>query len=793
MRAGRPDPGRRRARWIGYALLLVILTGLLGAIQRSKRESILATERAGLAHNAAIVHAGGKSVVQVPSPPALFEPGPALLVPVDRDLGTILAPWRRETALRVALLLGVGAIGAAGLLARHRRERVLEMLQGERALQESEERLRLATEGAEVGIWYRDLATDRGEWSPLCREHMGMPHGDVPGREDSFALMHPDDREKVRATIADAIEQRGSYSTYFRIARPDGHVSWIRSLGRIFCSAGGIPVRMGGITLDVTGLKEAEEALLRARERLLLATDGASLGIWNWDMASGRLEWSDRCKEHLALPPGREPGFDSFWAAIHPDDRERVQRVLAVAVERQQDFVEEYRIIGLDGIERWIGAMGRVYSSPDGAVAGMGGVTVDVTGRKAAAEAHRVSEERFRRFFEDSAVGMVMCDSEMRLVDANQAFSDFLGYTREELIGMAAADFTHPEHRASDHDGMSALLRGEVPSFRTRQRYLRRDGTVVWGSLAAAAIHDSTRTFDRTVATIEDVTKEVLAEESLHQSVARTEAANTELARATRIKDEFLATMSHELRTPLGAVLTMSSLLQEQAHGPLPAESLRQARVIEESGNYLLGLINDIIDVARIDAGKIEAEVDSCRLADVGQKAASAIQQSAGVKGLSVSLSVDPPDVTVLTDHRRLVQLLLTLLSNAVKFTPEGGGIGVEIAGDEAAGIVRIAVWDTGIGIAPEDLDKIFQPFVQLDARINRAYGGTGLGLALVERLARLIRATVAVESEAGRGCRFTVAIPWQPTAGSIEPGGADARGGRPLENFPRTDCKARE
>ncbi|MFN7988985.1 MAG: ATP-binding protein [Thermoanaerobaculia bacterium] len=259
-----------------------------------------------------------------------------------------------------------------------------------------------------------------------------------------------------------------------------------------------------------------------------------------------------------------------------------------------------------------------------------------------------------------------------------------------------------------------------------------------------------------------DALEELVAERS-----AELVRANAELARAARLKDEFLASVSHELRTPLAAILGMATLLRDGAHGDLPPEALRDAEVIEASGRKLLGLVNDLLSVARIDAGKVTARRRPCRLADVGAAATRGIGRAAAEKDLAVSLSVDPPELVVETDEDLLAQLLGCLLDNAVKFTPDGGRIGVEIVGDRAAGAARIAVRDTGIGIAPGNLDRLFETFVQLDGRTERSYGGTGLGLALVRRLAALLVGTMEVTSEAGKGSRFTLSLPWEAPAGA--------------------------
>ncbi len=257
------------------------------------------------------------------------------------------------------------------------------------------------------------------------------------------------------------------------------------------------------------------------------------------------------------------------------------------------------------------------------------------------------------------------------------------------------------------------------------------------------------------------------ANERLEQRVAeRTEelsAANAALAKAARLKDEFLASMSHELRTPLTSILAFAQILQKQtAYGPLNDRQLKAVRSIEDSGKHLLELINDILDLSKIEAGKMELEISLVSAEEVCQASLKLIRQMAQARRQEVGYSLKPLDLRLMADNRRLKQMLVNLLSNAVKFTPEGGALGLEVEGDRQQQVVRFTVWDKGIGIAARDFPKLFQTFVQLDSSLSRQYSGTGLGLALVRRMTEMHGGGVAVESEPGQGSRFTILLPWR-------------------------------
>jgi len=238
--------------------------------------------------------------------------------------------------------------------------------------------------------------------------------------------------------------------------------------------------------------------------------------------------------------------------------------------------------------------------------------------------------------------------------------------------------------------------------------------------------------------------------------------ANLELEHALRIKDEFLANMSHELRTPLNSIIGLSDSLSEQTAGDLNEKQQRYINIISESGHHLLELINDILDLAKIEAGQVTLSRDQVDIHLVSQSSLRMIRQLAMKKNQVVTIEVDEEVRLIWADERRLKQMLVNLLSNAVKFTPEGGKLGLEVHGDLPANKITISVWDNGIGIDPEDISKLFQPFIQLDAGLARENSGTGLGLALVAQMARLHGGSVSADSQPGSGSRFTISLPWE-------------------------------
>jgi signal transduction histidine kinase/ActR/RegA family two-component response regulator len=279
--------------------------------------------------------------------------------------------------------------------------------------------------------------------------------------------------------------------------------------------------------------------------------------------------------------------------------------------------------------------------------------------------------------------------------------------------------------------------------------------------LSATAIYDSQGNYQTNRATIFDITERKQADEMLRRQSEEIKLANAALEKAARHKDEFLASMSHELRTPLTGVLSLSEALLEQVYGALNEKQLRILHRIEESGQHLLDLINDILDLSKVESGQMELQIGQASVSDICQSALQLTKGMANKKRHTVSFSMNPVSISIDADSRRLKQMLVNLLSNAVKFTPDGGKIGLEVRGNETDHIISFSVTDTGIGIAPEMFSMLFKPFVQLDSSLSRQYAGTGLGLSLIQRMAELHGGSVSLDSELGKGSRFTISLPW--------------------------------
>lgn len=372
-------------------------------------------------------------------------------------------------------------------------------------------------------------------------------------------------------------------------------------------------------------------------------------------------------------------------------------------------------------------------------------------------EALRISQTYAGNIIESSLDMIIAVDNERRIIEFNQAAQKAFGYRLEEVLGKHI-DMLYADKIESD----------TVPRMMVEQgRYVqeiynkRKNGEIFPCLLSASILRDAQGNQVGFMGISRDITKRKQAEEALRKAHAELEQQNVELVRASKLKDEFLSVMSHELRTPLTVILSQAELLQEGLYGRLNKKQLEAVESIGKSGHRLLGLVNDILDFSKINQGEFELTIASVSVEEVCQTSLQAISEQAQEKQLKILSTVDRSVTIIRADEARLRQVLLKLLGNAVKFTNEGGEIGLEVHGDPEQHIVHFIVWDTGIGIAKEDQEYLFQPFVQLNRGLTREYVGTGLGLSMVGHIVNMHGGNITVESEVGKGSRFTVLLPW--------------------------------
>ncbi|BAY98880.1 two-component hybrid sensor and regulator [Tolypothrix tenuis PCC 7101] len=392
----------------------------------------------------------------------------------------------------------------------------------------------------------------------------------------------------------------------------------------------------------------------------------------------------------------------------------------------------------------------------------------DIRDRKQAERELQESRTMLRLVLDTIPQRVFWKDCESRYLGCNPSFANDCQQTPDAIIGKTDLDLTWSEfaylYRADD----AFVINTKTAKLGYEEPTVNLNGEQIWLRTSKVPLTNSTGEVIGILGSYEDITQRKQAEEQLQHTNQQLAHANVELARATRLKDEFLANMSHELRTPLNAILGMSEGLQEGVFGEVNERQIKAISTIERSGKHLLELINDILDLSKIESGKLELQLSDVPARTLCDASISFIKQMALKKNIGLSTRIADNLGNIYVDDRRLRQVLINLLSNAIKFTPEGGSVRLEISLEEAEEAnspssphICFSVIDTGIGICIEDINKLFQPFIQLDSSLNRQYNGTGLGLALVQRIATLHGGTVSVSSKVGEGSCFTVRIPY--------------------------------
>jgi len=500
---------------------------------------------------------------------------------------------------------------------------------------------------AHIGSWIYGL-DGRMTWSDETYRIYGVdPARFRPDEPGFMALLHPEDRGSMQDWIRDCLAGRQPSALVFRCCLPDGRLRYLNGQGSLLNGPGGQPLRIVGTVQDITEHYLAEQKLHQSEERLRIATEGADLGIWYWDLQTDRLDWSQTCRRHLAAPDGVAANLELFYSVLHPDDRGHVARLLDAARKSQQDYSAEYRVIQPDGTQRWIRALGRACNLRDGQPQAVAGISQDIT-------AQRAMEEEIR-----------------------------------------------------------ALNRN--------------------------------------------------LEEKVRQRTAEAQMANA-------AKSRFLAHMSHEIRTPLNGVLGMAQML---AQDTLSADQHDMVEHILAAGHSMLGILNEILDLSKIEAGQLQLARDALNPGPVLHNIISIMAANARLKGLALRLEA-PADLPTdfLGDALRLKQVLYNLVGNAIKFTDRGEVVlrVLCLAQTAQTARLRFEVADTGIGMDAESLRRIFTPFAQADASITQRYGGTGLGLPISQQLVALMGGEIIVESTPGAGSVFRFELPFDRTPAAPRP-----------------------
>lgn len=669
------------------------------------------------------------------------------------DLSEVTAPLRERLwkTILFTLLLLAGAGTALALVWKQRSVGFYkERYTAAEALKKSEENLRKAQEIAKLGSWVYDLS-GRISWSnELYRVYGVSPGTFTPTLESLLGLVHPEDRPAMAEWLRACGAGEKPGELVFRAVSPDGSVRFISARGELVRGPDGRPAYLAGTAQDITGRINAETALRENEQRLATAQELAHLGSWELDLADNSLVWSDEVYSIFGLEPREFPAsYAVFLEAVHPDDRAAVDAAYSGSIREGRDGYEiEHRVV-----RRKSGEIRIVYEKchhirdGSGRIVKSVGMVQDITERKKA-------EEELRKLslaVSESPASVVITNTEGRIEYVNRRFTEVTGYSFEEAMG------ANPRILKSGAQPPEVYRRfwrtiSSGETWRGEFHNKKKNGALYWEAVSVSPLRNPEGVITHYVAVKEDITARKRLETELLRAKEEAEAAN-------RAKSTFLANMSHEIRTPMNAILGFSQLMKRDPEAT--PKQREQLETINRSGEHLIALINDILEMSKVEAGRTTLNPSDFDLHAMAGDLEKMLRPRAEAKGLRLGTELGSGLPRLVTgDEGKLRQILLNLLGNALKFT-EAGAVILRLGALPGAGPgfrLTAEVEDTGQGIDPRELGTLFRPFEQTQA--GRAAGtGTGLGLAISREYARLMGGEVKVRSLPGQGSVFSLEI----------------------------------
>lgn len=653
--------------------------------------------------------------------------------------------------------------------------------QAEKTLRQNEELLKSFFENAGSLIWIKDLEGRYISINKKAETTLSMLRERIIGHT-AHELFSQDEAASYTSHDQEVLET-GQTIEFEETTLLDGILHTYTSTKFPLRDSRGNIYALGAICTDITEQRQIETALRASEDRHRQISELTSDYVYSglvFPDGSVKTEWISGALERITgyTPEDLDDFPNGFIDILLPED---LNKVLNQTPLEGQAMSLEYRIRRKDGSIRWLHdrTIHQPGTKPDNARRHIGAVQ-DITVRKETEIALRESEENYRKLAEEleqhildrtheitsvrRRLEVAAKAAELGIWDWNVTTNQLIFDEQMHVIYGTSPDtfkgnidnflqIVHPEDAANLMSLAQAVLNGDT-HYHVQYRILRADETIRHIKAYGTILNNASNQPEHVIGVVMDITQDKEAEETLR-------LANLELERAMRVKDEFLANMSHELRTPLNSILGISESLMEQVAGPTNEKQIKYLGIISESGHHLLNLINDILDLSKIGADRLDLNISRFSAEALCQSSLRMITELAQKKRLKVTYVADKNIQTMHGDERRLKQMLVNLLSNAVKFSPEGESLGLEVHGNIDKNQITFTVWDTGIGISEQDIPRLFKPFVQLDNRLSRETGGTGLGLMLVSELARLHGGNVKVQSKPGIGSRFIVSLPW--------------------------------
>jgi len=718
-----------------------------------------------------------------------------------------------------------------------------------------------------IGRWQLDLQTRKLVWSDGTYRMYGLDPSEGPPTLDAYrSMIHPDDRERADALLAEFIQSgRPTFDFWHRIVRPsDQRVITVRGVIEITGPPG--QQILTGVSQDITGQLETDARLNEADHLMRLAGKSAHFGAWRVDLERGVAEWSEEVAAIHDMPGAREVPVEEAIGFYTPESAARLKEVYQRCIETGEPYDEMLAIITAKGRRAWCRTIGEAERDAAGQIIAVRGAFQDISELEAARLESAELAARLQNTLNTMSDGFYLLDSEFRFSFVNEEAERALRTPRRDMLGkyiwdafpVGARAALEPVYQRAMEEGVTTrtsfwfepldawfdvrvypgpeglavyfqdvtgdrkaqeqlyllqaavkhandvviITEGEIGPEGPRIVYVNEAFEQVFGYAASDVAGRSTRMLhgpDTDPQTIADVLAAIAAgrpirAEIVHYTQAgegrwmdvdvvpitdasgtlthwlsverditerkRNEAellaARDEAEHANRLKSEFLANMSHEIRTPLNGVLGMSQLL---ARTTLDARQARMIETVQTSGRALLSIINDILDLSKIEAGLMTLEAETVEIDALCQQALAAVVGTAQNKGLALDVAIDDAvPGHIVADRRRLAQVLINLLGNAVKFT-ESGSVWLNVDCPDKR-TIRFEIADTGPGMSPEQAEHIFDRFRQVDASYARRHDGAGLGLALCKEFTDLMGGNITLQTSQGSGSRFAVELP---------------------------------
>ncbi len=630
--------------------------------------------------------------------------------------------------------------------------------QNREALRASEERFGTFLRQSRDGIIILDSQGTILEWNEGEERITGIPRSQAVTRP-IWELQHrlaPDEhktaeflrtaREKVLRGLEEGVELKRTLEE--EIQCPDGTRRTVQAILVGFRSDADLLV--GAICRDVTERKHLEEDL-RERQALLLEAERlAHLGHWARDLRSGRFSWSDEIYRILGHAPGSlVPGRETFLEAVAPEDRERIAETLTATARDGVTRRAEFRVVTTQGSVRCLDGIVEILRDAGGAPVRVIGTVQDITERKQAEEALRQSQRDLRHAQGVAHVGSWRINVQGSVLEWSEETYRMFGIApRTPMTYETFLAAVHPEDRQPVDTAWQAALRGQP--YDIEHRIVVGDD-IKWVREVAHLEFNRDGTLAGGFGTVQDITDRKMMEQAL--------------ADANRRKDEFLAILSHELRNPLAPLRNAIYLLSRSEPGGEQAQ--RMHAIVERQVSHLARLVDDLLDVARISRGKVQLQSERMDLGEIVRRTIEDHRSTFAANGIHLDGPTTSSPMWLTGDPTRIAQVVGNILTNAAKFTPSGGRVDVALEQEGKHAVLRVR--DTGVGIARDMLDRLFEPFTQSDQSLDRARGGLGLGLSVAKDLAELHGGSVTATSEGtGMGAEFTVRLPLEAAGAKV-------------------------